>query len=244
MKKPIVYLIILLIVTGCRKDKIELSEVFTEIDFSKEVVEADGQSTVTATVKLKEDASPDRRNVVFKITGGTFLATSNEKATIRAEYEGGELLAKVKFRPSTVPGTITVSAEPEFDNQSQDFVISKTISSTKSVPESLKLETSGFAISSNFSTEVLLTASLRNKDNRYVSKGYKILFDDELSVGTKAMGRYRFLQSETLDSSKVTVKYAAAGFPIGTNIKIRCTLLDAEGKRTAVRDSLFLTINL
>lgn len=233
-----------LAVTGCRKDDLPITDVFSEIAFDKTQIEADGQSTFNAAVELQGDVSADRRNVVFKVSGGTFVAGGTVKITAKAEYEQGKLIAKTAIKTSTNPSTITVTVEPEYDSRAQTFQLSKSLVSTRSEPKSIKIESSVYGIASNFFTEALLTVSLKNADGKFVSSGYKILIEDELGIGMTAMGRYRRLLTETADSSKVTGFYSCPAYPISTNIKIRATLLDANGTKTSLKDSLFLTTNL
>ncbi len=237
----LIYLfLVAVMLSGCKKD-VPMSEVMSDFTVDKAQVAANGHSSVTLTVKLNNKASADRRNVIFTTSNGSF--GDGSKKTVKAEYVDGALTAKASFKISTTPGEVTVAVQPEFDSRTQEFRLTKTIQAVPSVTQSLKIEPSGFGLAGNFLSEVHLTAYLKNSEGSFVSAGNKVIFEDILESGAAANGRFRNSKLATSDSSKVSATYGAPTLPLGTNIRIRATLLDAAGNKTTIKDSLTLTLN-
>lgn len=228
-------------IISCKKDII-ISDALTNFKISQREVLADGQSTVALSVQLSNKSSSDRRNVVFTTSAGTFAVSGSNKYTSKAEYENGNLIAKATLKSSTQPGVIKITVQPEFDSPIKEFVLSDSLVAKQSIPASIKLEPASFGIGSNFINEVFLTATLKSSTGKFVSKGYNVLFEDFI-LNSSANGRFRALSGATADSSKVTVFYSASNYPITTQIKLKGTLLDANGLRTSIADSVFININ-
>lgn len=240
--RTVLILVVAFLHCGCNRE-IKDEDVFTDLLLSPSELPADGQSTSIVSVKVNDAASSDRRSFVFSTTAGTFTASGNGKFTAKAEYENGVLMAKAILRAPFSPGEFTLTVQPEFGSPIRDFVLSRIGKATPSLAASIELETSGFGIASNFLNEIFLSASLRNATGKNVSKGTSVIFEDELLTGGPARGRFRYLQSTTSDSSKVSGYYSAPAYPIGTNIKIRSTVLDALGQKTNIVDSILININ-
>jgi hypothetical protein len=240
--KAIFYTFLLISCCSCEKE-VTLEKIFSNLVLTPAELQADGQSKIWVSVEIDNAANEDRRNFIFSTTAGTFTKTKTDHVTVKAEYENGVLMAKSELQASTSPGEFTVSVQPEFDSSISDFKLSKTGKTTESSPASIDLETSAFGIVANFGSEVLLTATLKNGTQRNVSKGVQVIFEDELLNTDKALGRFRKLQKATADSSKVTTYYAVPAYPIGTTIKVRSTVLTADGAKTMIKDSVLITIN-
>ncbi|MBU1819980.1 MAG: hypothetical protein KKG00_00520 [Bacteroidetes bacterium] len=241
MKTFLIIATLFIIICGC--EDVKDSDVFDDFLLTSKEVPADGQSTIQVSVNIKEVASSDRRNFIFSTTSGSFTGSGTSKFTAKAEYEAGILKAKAILKAPIAPGLFTVTVQPEFDSPIREFVLSQTVTATPSVPASIDLETSGFGIISNFASEILLTGLLKNASGKNVSKGTEVLFEDKLLDGSPAGGRFRNQQRITLDSSKVSTKYSAAAYPVGTTIVIHCTMLDANRQKTAIKDEKLITIN-
>jgi len=236
------FTIIVLLIFSCKKD-INISDSLTNFKLSLREILADGQSTVSLSVELDEKSSIDRRNVVFTTSGGLFAASGTNKYTAKAEYDNGILIAKATLKSSTQPGVVKITVKPEFDSPIQEFILTDSLIASPSIPASIKLEPSSFGLGANFVNEILLTATLKNSNGRFVSKGYNVLFEDFV-LNSLANGRFRALSGSTSDSSKVTGFYSASNYPIATQIKIKGTLLDSNGLRTSITDSILININL
>ncbi|TDO94939.1 hypothetical protein [Flavobacterium sp. 245] len=241
MKKVVLYFSVLLLFS-CTPSA-DIDQVFTDFSISAEEIPADGQSMVNITVKLNDKTDVDRRNVIFKTSGGIFISSSKDTEVIKAEYEQGRLVAKTTLKVSTKPGNITLSVAPEYDSKVADFVLEKTIAAVPSKVSSLNVEPSSFGIGSNYLTEVQITGNLRNSAGKFVSNGHKVVFNDFLADGSSAGGAFREVQAETGAESKVSCYYAATQYPIGTAITIRCTVVDENNLPTALASVVKLTIN-
>lgn len=235
------FVLFLAFLAGCKKS-VSINEVLTDFTVDKTEIIADGNTAVTLTVKLNSEANADRRNIIFTTSNGSF--GNGAKKTVKAEYIDGVLMAKTSFKVSTKPGEITVSVKPEFDSPYDEYRLEKKITANLSIAQSIKLEPSSFGMATNFASEINLIGYLKNTNGGFVSSGYKVLFEDQLQSGGAANGRFRKVISSTTDSSKVSAIYAAPALPIGTNIRIRCTVLDDAGNPTNISDNIILTINL
>jgi hypothetical protein len=238
-------LIVGIIFLSCKKEKkINATDIFEDFKFSTKIVDADGQSTVSVSVKVSEDASADRLNVMFSSTEGMFTTSGTSKQTVKAAYVNGELIASATWKSSFSPGIASISVQPEFDSPLREFELSESVEMQISAPASINIEPSAFGISSNFLNEVQLVARLKNSKGKNVSSGYKVRFKDFiLSNGQPANGRLRAVKDVTSDSSKVSCYYAANTFPVGTNLQLVSVLLDSAENETSLADTTLITIN-
>lgn len=241
MKNSILLFILCFLVAGCNKDP-KLQDIFGALTIEPNEVLADGRSLITVSVEVKE-SSADRRNVVFSTSAGTFTTSGTTKQTVKAEYENGVLKATAMLRAPLKAATMEISAQLEFDSPVGDFTTKGTATALFSEPATIYIIPSVSGLASNHLNEVLLTGILKNEKGNFVSSGVGVRFDDELLSGLPAGGVFRNLQTTTADSSKVSASYSAPMYPIGTRIKIRSTVLDANGQLTNIKDSIFLTIN-
>jgi hypothetical protein len=240
--KKLTCIVSLLFLLSCNKE-VKIDDILTNLKLSKTQVTADGQSTVSISVNVSDNSSADRRSIIFSASSGVFTTSGTGKQIVKAEFDNGLIVAKITFRVPIQPGTIKITAQPEFDSPLNEYVIMDSIIASASVPALIKLEPSANGIASNFLNEIQLTGSLQNANGRYVSKGNKVLFEDLLLSGIPANGRFRNMLNISNDTSKVSGVYSANALPIGTNIKIRTTVLDNAGNSTNIKDSILLTIN-
>lgn len=243
MKKLALLLLGVSALVGCQ-DEVPVAEVLSQLTLTPRSLPADGQSTAQISVTLPKATSADRRSVIFSTSRGVFAASGTDKYTAKAEFVNGELVARATLRAPLQPGGIGVTAQLEYDSPIRDYALTDSLHASPSVAASLVLEPSRSGIAANFVNEVRVVGSLRNADNRYVSRNTRVLFEDRLLSGAPANGRFRNRQLLSNDTSRVSTFYGAAAYPIGTTIRIRGTVLDAKGAKTAVADSVLLTINL
>lgn len=239
--KYIIILIVFCLVQSCSKD-VKVDRVLKKLQLSTRDIFADGQSTISISVELPDETSTDRRTVIFLTTAGTFTSSGTNKLATGAEFENGILIAKATIKAPLEPGNMVISVKPGFDSELADYVLSDSITTKPSVPVSLDLEPSSFGIAANHLSEVFIRGNLRNASGRFVSRGYRVILEDLVSF-TPANGQFRGLQPVTSDSSMISTYYSAFAYPIGTQIKIRGTLLDANAQKTAITDSIYITIN-
>jgi hypothetical protein len=240
MKNTLTFIAMLLVLISCSKD-VTTEDVLTNLTVSAATIPADASSSVKLSVTLPNDSSTDRRSVIYTCTSGTF-ENGAKTYTAKAAFENGVLVAKAVLKSTTKPETIEVSASPEFDSPIGDFMLGTSIVTLPSVPATIQLSPSALGLASNHLNEVKLTALLRNTDNKFVSQGYTVKFTDEMLNGDPASGGFREQYLTTTDSAKVSAYYSAAIHPIGTQIKIRCILLD-NGVETPLQQATILTIN-
>lgn len=240
--KNILKILVLAIAFASCEDDVETKDAIRGFNASATEFPADGQSTVKLSAVLSDDSSADRRSVIFSTSSGTF-SNGTKSITVKAEFDNGQMVSKADLKSSTTPEQITVTVKPEFDSPLEEFSLRRIITSTPSVPKTIRLTPSASGIASNHVTEVKLIGILKNDKQKFVSRGYKVRFDQEFSDGTTVNGYFRDMQDTTTDSSRVSTYYSAPLLPIGTLIKIRATVLD-NGQPTPIKDSIVLTINL
>jgi hypothetical protein len=240
--KKLTLVVSLTLLLSCKKE-VNVNDILTNLKLSKTQVLADGQTTVSISVTMSGKSSSDRRTVVFTASSGVFTVSGTGKQTVKAEFDNSEIVAKATFRVPIQPATIKITVQPEFDSPIGEYVLTDSIMASASVPSVIRLEPSVFGIAANFLSEVQLTGTLQNSSGKYVSRGNKVLFEDLFLSGALANGRFRNVFNLSNDTSKVSAIYSASGWPIGTNIKIRTTVLDNAGNPTNTKDSVLLTIN-
>ena len=241
MKYPILLLLAILILC-CSKDA-KIDDILINFKISSKEVLADGKSTIPLSVELSKASSEDRRSVVFVASSGMFTESGSNRYAVKPAFENAVLVARANFRAPTSPGDIQLKVKPEYDDPLQEYERIETIVAKPSLPSKLSLQTSSFGIASNHLNEVLLTGKLSNNNGGFVSTGYKVLFEDFLLNNSPANGQFRVLQSETADSSFVKTYYSAFAHSIATQFKIRAILLDSDGQKTSITDSIIITVN-
>lgn len=240
----------ILLLFGCSDDA-AVGDVFSNFTLKPtkelaagEFLLADGTSTIDVSILLSEKSDSDRRNVIFATSSGKFTSNNSKTYTAKAEFENGELIARAVIKVSTKPGKITVTAKPEFDSPIGEFVMEQSIETALSIPASIEMQTNSLGLAGNFLSEVKVVGTLRNEHNDMVSDGFKVDFKDLLLLSnTEAGGYFREKKDTTKDSSKVQAYYSAIAYPIGTQIKIKFTVIDTDGQLTPYTDSRIITIN-
>jgi hypothetical protein len=231
-----------LVLTCCVKD-VKPKDVLKKLELSSHTLDADGASTVNISVTLSGKSSDNRRNIVITNTGGELIGGKDGKLTVPAIYSEGHLVAQATLKAPMDPGKIIITAATETLSPNEDFSIKDSIDAIKVLPAAIKLQPSSFGISSNFQSEDTLIASIKSDKNRNASKGVKVLFEDFVSPAVSASGRYRNSQTTSNSLSQVTTYYSIPSYPLGTNIGIRATVLDDNGNKTNIKDSIVLTVN-
>lgn len=232
--------LILFALTGCRKYSVSIDKVISEINLSDKVVLSDG-SMVDVKATLNSQASLDRRNIIFKASKGEFVGGTNGTITVQAQFENNALFAKAKLIIPSSPGQLIVFVKPEIDDRG-DYTIYETISILKSDAKSIQLIPSSFGIESNFVEENELTAILKNEHGNKVSSGTQVLFEDFFISGEQAGGKFRKTRNVTDPSSTVSTLYSIRSLDVGTTVTIKATVLDENGHKTNIIDSIIFTI--
>ena len=242
MKRFFLFSLTVSILFSCEKEA-AVKDVLNNLTLTRRKMEADGQSISVVSVTVSEETDSDRRSVIFNTDKGVFTTSGKSKETVKTEFVNGVLIARASLRAPLEPSTIKVSVQPEYDSPIREYVLTDSITLAPSIPTAFTLETLRFGIGTNFSSEVRLIGNLRNASNRFVSRNNTVLFEDLLLNGAPAGGRFGRRQVLSNDTSRVSTFYAASILPVGTTIKIRGTVLDANGRKTPVADSVLLTVN-
>lgn len=236
------YLLILAFLAHACSSEPELEDILSNLSFNTTTLLADGSSSAIVSVELPLESSSDRRSVKFDISNGAFSDGSKSKV-VKATFEEGILLSKIGFSSTTKPGSIIISVQPEFDSPLRDYIIRDSIISTVSTPAKIELNPSSFGIMPNYLSEVVLLGKIVNSNNKDVSEGYEVIFEDFLSDGSIAGGRFRNITSTTSDSSDIRAIYGARSHPIGTDITILVSLLAPDGTKSQLNQAVTLTTN-
>jgi hypothetical protein len=236
-----------LLTAGCKKKDDTPKNVIFGLTADSSSVRADGTTTIHITCQLNGEATADRRNILFKLNGGTFAANpvvSDTTLLQAAGFINNTLVATVAVTVPQSPGSLIVSAQPALPGlPNTTYVIRDTITLYPSVPAFLRLAASNSGINSNAGSEVTFTGTLYNADTGKVSLNYRVKFEDILDDQGSAGGMFRGTDSLSNASSQVSTIYAAGGYSVGTRIHIRCTLLDSLGNKTPKVDSAYIYIN-
>lgn len=230
------------ILISCQKD-IKTSDVISGLTLSSHSIDADGTTTVDLSVVLNKDAGASKLNVIFSASSGTLTGGTDGKVTAKADYVNQQLVAKASLTAPMSPGKIIITAAPQATSPNGDYILKDSLVANPVFPATLQLTASSFGIGSNFTSIDTLTGSLRSAQHKKVSTGAKVLFEDFLSNGTKATGRFRSNMPSSDGDSKVIALYSAPQLPIGTNIKLAATYLTSDGNKTTITDTVVLTIN-
>jgi hypothetical protein len=135
-------------------------------------------------------------------------------------------------------GKMVVTARPETRSAYQDFIVKDSVSVTVSTPASLVVSASAFGVQTGFLSDVLITAVLKNQNNRNVSTGTQVRFEDVYANGTSVGGRFRLVQNSSDENSKVSAYYSPGNIAPGTDIYIRVSVLNS----TISPQSVLLTV--
>lgn len=236
-------LIILLVFTtfaGCGKN-IDTDDVIEDLSVTSTTVDANG-STIGVSATINSRASSDKRNVIFTATGGDLTGNTNGKLTVPAVLQNGKLIATATWKAPMKEGDVTITAAAEALSPNGDYSKSVVVSAKAVAASSIHLETSSYGIAANFMNTDTLVASLKNQNNGRVSTT-NVVFEDIFHSGASAGGRFRGLQTASDGNSQVKALYSARDLPIGQDILIEVSILDAAGNKTNKRDTVILTIN-
>lgn len=240
--KNYIFLLFTIIALGCTKPRITTEEVIQNLMITPKIIDANGADLINISVTINKDADATKRKIVFETSGGVFSVNELKTITIEAVYEAGTLIARTTIRVSSTPSTIIITAKPENRNPINDFILKDSAHSVTSIPFSIRLEANAFSVSTDYIGEVQLTGILKNDKNKNVSADTKVIFEDYYMNGTAVNGRFRALQTRSDDNSKISAIYSPGPVLPGTNFYVRCTVLNAAGNRTSIKDSVLLTV--
>lgn len=228
------------LVLGCKPDTVHPDEVITNLLITDTQPFADGATVIDISTQLPTDADADKRNVVFRTTGGQFLPSNDTTITQKANFEDGKLISRVKFRVPSSTTPITITAFPEVRSNLRNYIVKGVVTPKISSPQSINIIPSSPSVFNGFAGEVQITATLKN-GSRNVTSNTKVLFEDYDLNGVPLKGRYRLKKESSDANSTVSTFYSPGYLAPGTNFYIKCTYLDPDGKKTAIKDSCMIT---
>lgn len=216
------------------------SDLVNNLTFSAKQVLADGTSLVTITAVINSDADPATRTVLFTTSSGSFVGGTDSTISKGATFENEKLIARVQLKAPLTPGSIVVKAKMVLPNEKRDFTVSDSIQAQPSLPSSLILSASAFAVKINFGGEVTLQGQLLNASGNPVSLGTNVSFDDRYENGAPVNGRFRAKQASSNSTSTVSAIYSPGAVAANQKIWIYCYVTTPPGVPTTVKDSVLI----
>ncbi len=229
---------------GCsKKNDTSIGNTIFNLRSDQDSVLADGAKLVNLTCELNPDATVDRRNILFKTTGGQFLESKDTTVEVKAQFVDQKLIAKAIFQVSQSPGVVIISAQPNLpDQKNNNYVLKDTIFLVPSIPASLKLSANAPAVIAGYLSEVTITGQLANNAGSNVSLGNHVLFEEIVAGSATAIGTFRAINASSNKDGQVSAIYSIGAASAGAKVLLRCTLLRDNGARTDTLDNLALNI--
>lgn len=242
MRPIIIKSLFVLFAFGCGKVP-DLDQIFSsDLLASVTEINADGATTVNLKVELNKSAHQDRRIVVFTTSGGTLGGTLENNLMVTANFENGKLIASTDLKAPMSAAKIIVTVKPANSSNRRDFIKQTSINVVAVPPAEIHLETSSSGIASNFLSTDTLVATLKTADEKKVSVGAEVIFEDSIPNFEDKHGRFRNQKLFSDSNSQVFALYSAPPLPIGTDIYIIVTIIES-GIKSTKRDRIALTVN-
>lgn len=235
-----IFSVIVLSITACKPEAITPSEVISNVEISNRSPWADGTSVIDISVNLNKHADADKRNVIFRTSSGVFLPANDTIITQKANFENGNLVAKVKFKVPATARTVYFTIRPEIRSAETDFILSDSLETKTSIPTDLIITPSAFSVFTNYAGEIQVSALLKN-GTRNASSDCQVIFEDYFPNGTPVNGRYRQKREKTDGNATVSTYYSPGNIPAGTSFFLKCTYIDTLNKKTSIKDSSLIT---
>jgi hypothetical protein len=238
---PLIFLLSLpLLLSNCsKKNDASINNVIFNLTFDKSTAVADGTTIINVSCQLDTDATADRRNIKFTTSAGTFINSPKDTTSLSqlATFVNHQLIATVKLQVPQTAATITVTAQPDISQQiNNNYVLTKTITISPSVPATLVLNSSLPAIGSGYGSESAITGTLTNSAGGKVSLGNTVTFQDFIN-GTPANGTFRSSVDTTSAASQVSTNYSIGSATSGSKIAIIGSV-----KNTTIKDTIYLIV--
>lgn len=214
MIKRFLFLCLIIISLSCKKD-VSVVKVFTNFQIKDKNLPADGSSTTEVSVELPLDSDPAKRGVAFSATNGSIVNSQQGKLIVKADFNNGKLVAKASFKASLSEGKAYVTITPELPNAYKDFSLKDSLMLEKSLPATIKIETSAPAVRVNYQSEIYLRAVVQNDKEKNVSAGAEVRFSTRYVSGAVFDPRYRNLGTKTADSSSVSTFFSVGNISLG-----------------------------
>jgi hypothetical protein len=220
---------------GCKKEKPNTMDVIELWTTSSTTANADGAFEITLIASLPTQSLPDKREVTFSTSDGTFKDGTATTIKIKAENTtvlDGKLSAVAHLIAPINSGQVTVKAEIEGYIDSLKFTFNKV------VPTKIKTYTDSFSARVNFKSILQLNSKLSSVTGGFVTKGSRVKYKDFDVSNKRALGAFRDSIVSTDINSQASAKYSPGIWPPNNFIFIVATVIDDTGNETIVRDTV------
>ncbi len=236
--KKLNYFIVIIIIYGCSKENIIFENLVDDVKLSKESLIADGRDALKVEIVFNEAAE------ISKISGKASInnakiqdSESNEIDLKPVTLSNGDIVSELILTSTTINSDHTLIINVN------EYRKSFNIRSIKSIPSSVKLESSASSVGEDFSSEIKLEATLASELGRSVSNGTKVTFSDFYKNGDKVNGVFREVQSSSNNESKTSAFYSPGLVDGNQYIDLKVEVLDSLGNPTGISDikQIFIT---
>lgn len=232
---------ILIIITwlpcmACFKDSaynnIKPDDIIT-ISASEGDVLADGSGSGTVAANITSNAAPDRRQVTFKTSMGSFKGGAGDSIVLSPD---SGLIVKAQL-VSTSVGNAKVTATLRGVTTATPAVVSFV----RAYPTGIKVSVDSFVIYNVYSSETLITATMTSANGK-PSKGqmvhFKVTYEDGVPVGAFLNN----IDSVACDASaKAQIRYSAGEATRLGNLTITASTYDQQGQVIPASTKIYLT---
>jgi hypothetical protein len=234
--------LLVLLSVNCRKSSLSTGEVLKNYTISAHSIPADGGSTIQLSVEMDNNTDADKRNVLFSASTGSYVGGKDSSISVKALFVDGKLIAKASFVAPIRPGRIYFSIQPDL-NTPTNLRITDSVDALVSVAAGVRITMSSFGVLYGFLSEDTIVARLSNTSGGNVSAGARVVFEDVFTNGSSVGGRFRATAASSNAFSQTSTFYSP-GFAAapGSTIFLKVTVLDSQGQKTGIRDSVPITV--
>lgn len=220
---------------SCEKKKAETKEVLDLWTSYSGSPNADGAFEITLVASLPTEALPEKREVSFTTSSGTFKESGGNSTKIKAEdmkNPVGKRSAVVTFVAPVKAGPVAIIASIEGYSDTLKFTFSKV------VPSNIKTYTDSFSARVNFQSILQLNSQLSSVTGGLPSKGNRVKYIDTDINNKRTLGTFRDSVVNVDDKGQAFAKYSPGLWPSNGFIFIKAIVCTEEGQETTVRDSV------
>jgi hypothetical protein len=170
-----------------------VDQVINITAYTTSAVKADGVATGKIEATISNNASLDRRTVVFKTSSGTFVNGQGDSISVVAneDFVARADLTSLSASESLVTAKISGYTTPEVK-----------ISFIKAFPDKITISVDSFSVNADYKGETLVSAQLSTDDGGKPSKAHQVVFSartetDNLTIGT-------FLNDKTTQTTDIS----------------------------------------
>lgn len=214
-------------------DKVAADQLIKYLSNTSQQI-ADGKLSAEIKVKISEDAANNMRKVVFKTNLGFFENGMGDSVVIDA---GNEFIATARLL-SVNEGDAIISATIQ-GFKAQNPPVIKFL---KAFPESISVSVDSFVIYNNFSSETIVTTTLRRLNGGWPSTGHRVdfrvtdLFDNPIGSFLNGQSFAR-----TNSDGKAVIRYSAGPSTYQGQLKITATTIKEDNSSIQSTTQIYLS---